>query len=92
MPHERPGLAVQYGHALRLVVLVSRRGTSSELTHAQIVQDEDQDDENRNVPRSCCHPGTTPITDDRKRKPPLRAEVKCRQLPSNHTRGGSASQ
>jgi hypothetical protein len=39
----------------------------------------------------CRHPGTTHITDDRKRKPPLRAEVKCRQLPSNHTRGGSAS-
>jgi hypothetical protein len=91
MPHERPGLAVRHGDALRLSRSCQPPRDERRAHSWADREDEDQDDENWNVPRSCRHPGTAHVTDDRKRKSQLRAGGRCHQLPSNHTRGGSAS-
>jgi hypothetical protein len=90
MPHERPWLAVQHGHALRLVAL-GQRGTSSSSLMRRAGKTKIKMMRIGTSRDLVVTPATAHITDDSKRKPPLRAGVKCRQLPSNHTRDGSAS-
>jgi hypothetical protein len=73
MPHERPGLAVRHGDALTLSRSCQPPRDERRAHSWADREDEDQDDENWNVPRSCRHPGTAHVTDDRKRKSQLRA-------------------